>query len=201
MSLLPRITRGQRTPSAGWPRRFRRRQEHVTCEGRGSAVVEPGIPHGMTILDDLRLFAEAGQRLREAGLLRSNNLVGDVGEWIASRYYGVPLAKTRTQGYDLITNDDKRVQVKTLRDGNDGRRSEAGRVLGPCDIVLLIRLAPDYTPVVALEIPFSVVEEVFGTKPVRWSLRFAADPRIRTVPGNQLSIEASDIPESSAPAD
>lgn len=145
--------------------------------------------HGrVSVLDDLRLFAEAGNRLKDAGLLRSNNLVGDVGEWIAARYYDVPLAPTRTQGYDLVTADHRRVQVKTLRDGNDGRRSEAGRCLGPCDLVLLIRLAPDYSPVEALEVPFEVIQEVYGTKPVRWSLRFASDPRVTVIPGDRLSV-------------
>lgn len=84
-----------------------------------------------SIADDLRAFAATSDRLRAAGLLRSNSLVGDVGEWIAARHYGVPLAKTRTQGYDLVIADGRCVQVKTLKDGNDGRRSEAGARLGP----------------------------------------------------------------------
>lgn len=146
------------------------------------------MPGMSAILDDLRAFHEAGQRLKDAGLLRSNNLVGDVGEWIAARYYGVPLAKTRTTGYDLVTRDRLRVQVKTLRDGNDGRRTEAGRVLGPCDLVMLIRLAPEYTPIEALEVRFDVIQEVYGTKPVRWSRRFTADPRVTIIPGDRLSI-------------
>lgn len=165
----------------------RRRTWWHRAEAR--TVISPGDdPRVRSILEDLRLFDEAGQRLKDAGLLRSNNLVGDVGEWIAARYYGVELAKTRTTGYDLITRDGRRVQVKTLRDGNDGRRTEAGRVLGPCDLVLLIRLAPDYTPVEALEFPFDVVRETYGSKPVRWSLRFAADPRVTTIPGDRLSV-------------
>jgi hypothetical protein len=141
-----------------------------------------------SIVDDLRAFAAASDRLRTAGLLRSNNLVGDVGEWIAARYYGVPLAKTRTQGYDLTTADGWRVQVKALRDGNDGRRSEAGRVLGPCDKLLMIRLAPDFTPLAAIEVDFSVVQEIFGDKPVRWSLTFASDPRVRHIDPSLLRI-------------
>lgn len=148
----------------------------------------PSVPGSRSVLEDLQLFAEAGERLRAAGLLRSNSLVGDVGEWIAARYYGVQLAQTRTQGYDLITSDGRRVQVKTLKDGNDGRRTEAGQVLGPCDTVMLIRLAPSYVPVEALEFPFTVVLDVYGTKPVRWSRRFAADPRVRTILAEDLNL-------------
>lgn len=141
-----------------------------------------------SIADDLRAFAATSDRLRAAGLLRSNSLVGDVGEWIAARHYGVPLAKTRTQGYDLVIADGRCVQVKTLKDGNDGRRSEAGRVLGPCDMLLMIRLAPDFTPLAAIEVDFSVVKEVFGGEPVRWSLAFAKDPRVRHIDPRLLSI-------------
>jgi hypothetical protein len=141
-----------------------------------------------SIKDDLQLFAQAGERLKAAGLLRTNNLVGDVGEWIAARYYGVQLARTVTRGYDLTTQDGRRVQVKTLKDGNDGRRVEAGTVLGPCDLVLLIRLAPDYAPLEAIEVDFDVVQEVFGAGPVRWSEKFAADPRVRSIQASDLSI-------------
>jgi hypothetical protein len=145
-------------------------------------------PKGPTIVDDLRAFAATSDRLRAAGLLRSNNLVGDVGEWIASRYYGVPLAKTRTQGYDLVTASGLCVQVKTLKDGNDGRRIEAGRVLGPCDMLMMIRLSPDFTPLAAVETDFEVVREAFGDRPVRWSLAFAKDPRVRHIDPSRLSI-------------
>lgn len=127
-------------------------------------------------------------RLKATGLLRTNSLVGDVGEWVAARYYGVELADTVTRGYDLTIADGRRVQVKTLKDGNDGRRTEAGRVLGPCDVLLIIRLALDYTPLEAIEVDFAVVKEVFGTRPVRWSRKFAADPRVQTIPGSELSV-------------
>src|SRR5205823_441630 len=102
---------------------------------------------------------------------------------------GVSLADTRTVGYDLVTHDNQRVQVKTLKDGSRGRRYEVGRVRGPCDLLFMLRLARDYTPLAAIVIPFGVVEEVFGAGPVRWSLRFAADPRITTIEGEQLAFE------------
>lgn len=158
----------------------------------GDDIIEARL-HGrgtmtQSIKDDLQLFAEAGARLKAAGVLRTNSLVGDVGEWVAARYYGVKLANTVTRGFDLITADGRRVQVKTLRDGNDGRRTEAGRVLGPCDLLLIVRLAPDYTPLGAIEVDLQVVQEVFGAGPVRWSRRFAADPRVRTIPGSALSV-------------
>lgn len=141
-----------------------------------------------SISEDLQAFAAASERLRARGLLRTNSLVGDVGEWVAAKYYGVKLAPTITRGYDLIALDGRRVQVKTLRDGNDGRRYEAGKVLGPCDALLMIRLAPDYTPVGGLEVDFEVIQEVFGERPVRWSLKFAADLRVRTIPADELSL-------------
>jgi hypothetical protein len=52
----------------------------------------------------------------------------------------------------------------------------------------VIRLAPDYTPLEAIEVDFDLVDEVFGRRPVRWSRKFAADPRVRSIPGSKLSI-------------
>jgi len=56
------------------------------------------------------------------GVVRSRVLVGDLGEQIAARYYGVELAPVFTPGYDLVDHHGRRVQVKTLR----GRRLDRG---------------------------------------------------------------------------
>src|SRR5215217_866121 len=52
--------------------------------------------------------------LRALGALRSRGLVADLGERLAAEYYGVPLAPPSTPGYDLITRDGRKIQVRTL---------------------------------------------------------------------------------------
>ena len=72
-------------------------------------------PPTLGIKDDLKALAGAQERLRAAGVLRTNNLVGDTGEWIAARFYGVELAPPRTQGYDLVTKGGLRVRLSPQR--------------------------------------------------------------------------------------
>lgn len=51
--------------------------------------------------------------LRDAGLARTDNLVGELGERLAFQAYGGVLASTSARDIDLIGADGRRVQVKT----------------------------------------------------------------------------------------
>ena len=98
------------------------------------------------------------------GAVRSHVLVGDLGEQIAARYYGVELAQAFTPGYDLVDRAGRRVQVKTLRATPTRPRTIIGEIRQPCDVVLAIRLDFDYTPTEALEIPVAVAAAHIGKK-------------------------------------
>jgi hypothetical protein len=88
----------------------------------------------VTELDDAMVRLHAPERERRAAIdelirlraIRSHVLVGDLGELIAARYYGVPLPSPFTPGYDLVDREGNRVQVKTLRatPTRPGRSSE-----------------------------------------------------------------------------
>jgi hypothetical protein len=75
------------------------------------------------IAQAMRQLRGAERQRREAidaliglGVVRSKRLVADLGEEIASRFYGVPLASNANEpGYDLVTKDGRRVQVRALR--------------------------------------------------------------------------------------
>lgn len=121
------------------------------------------------------------------GVIRSRVLVGDLGEVIAANFYGVDLAPVLTPGYDLVTLDGKRVQVKAMR-GNGGKRTIVSRQPLPeaCDLLLAIRLADDYSPLEAIEVPREVAVAHFEGRGVHWTKRFAADPGVRRIPGAAL---------------
>lgn len=121
------------------------------------------------------------------GAVRSHVLVGDLGEQIAARYYGVALAPAFTPGYDLLDRDHRRVQVKTLRATPTAPRTIIGEVKRPCDVVLAIRLNFDYTPTEALEIPVEVAETYVGKNgKLSWTRTLADDERV-------LRIAAADL--------
>jgi hypothetical protein len=123
------------------------------------------------------------------GFVRSKVFVGDLGELIAARYYGVDLAPLFTEGYDLVSPDGRRVQVKALR-GDNGKRTIVARTPLPetCDTLFAIRLYDDYTPREAIEADRVVCLEHFGARGVHWTKRFAADPRVTLIPGERLRL-------------
>ncbi|GAA1215988.1 DUF6998 domain-containing protein [Rhodoglobus aureus] len=50
---------------------------------------------------------------RSAGIARTDNLVGELGEYLALQVYGGELAVTSARDIDLIAADYRRIQVKT----------------------------------------------------------------------------------------
>jgi hypothetical protein len=51
--------------------------------------------------------------LKHRHVVRSGNLVGDFGEYLAAALYGVVLSRKGEAGFDLIDKEGRRVQVKT----------------------------------------------------------------------------------------
>jgi hypothetical protein len=125
------------------------------------------------------------EELKRLGVVRSQVFVGDLGERLAARFYGVELAPPSTRGYDLIDRQGRRVQVRALH--GSPPRTIIGAITRPCDIVLAIRLDVDYSPTEALEIPVDVAEEYTGKNgKVSWTLRLANDGRVRHITGAEL---------------
>ena len=133
--------------------------------------------------------AAAIEDLVALGFIRSKVLVGNLGELIAARYYGVELAPVFTEGYDLIRPDGARVQVKALR-GDNGKRTIVAQKPLPetCDVLFAVRLYDDYTPREAIEVSRAVCVQHFGDRGVHWTKAFAADPRVTQIPGEQLRL-------------
>lgn len=121
------------------------------------------------------------------GAVRSHVLVGDLGEQIAARFYGVDLAPAFTPGYDLVDREGRRVQVKTLRATPTRPRTIIGEVKHPCDVVLAIRLDFDYTPTEAVEMPVEVAGAYVGKNgKLSWTRALVEDDRVRHISASEL---------------
>jgi hypothetical protein len=96
------------------------------------------------------------------------------------------LVPPSTPGYDLVTREGKRVQVKTLRCTPENLRGSIGVLREPCDLLVALRLNDDFTPLKAMEIPREVVEQYFGQGRVGWQKRLAAGSRVRVITGEAL---------------
>lgn len=63
----------------------------------------------------LQLLSRVLRDLRDRGLIRSENIVGDIGEALAATHFGVTLETGSNRHYDLETRNGVKVQVKTRR--------------------------------------------------------------------------------------
>jgi len=67
------------------------------------------------------------------------NLLGDYGEFIAHEKYGLRKAPSGADGYDALTKDDKKVQVKT------NHSSSTVGFRGKADLMLVLKVESDGT--------------------------------------------------------
>jgi hypothetical protein len=119
--------------------------------------------------------------------IRSKGVVADYGEALAARYYGVELAPPSTPGYDLITEDGRKVQVRTLRSTPGNWRSSMGLMKEPYEALLAIRLDQDFGALGAFEVPRRILEQHYppGTR-TSLTKRLESDPGV-------TQIEPSDL--------
>jgi len=101
--------------------------------------------------------------------IRGRGMVGALGEWIAARYYDVELAPVNNRGYDLITKDSRRVQVRTIRSTPENHRYVLGKMREPYDVLLAIRFDQDFVVTDALEADHDAIENAFDDRSVTWS--------------------------------
>ncbi len=103
------------------------------------------------MLEHLRAYVEAEAALREVGVLRSRNLVGDVAEWIACDELGLTQATASQKGHDAIDAQGRRVQIKGVRLPN--RQLGALRELdeNPFDRLVIVVLANDMQSHIMIE--------------------------------------------------
>jgi hypothetical protein len=70
----------------------------------------------MKIRSELKLIADALKSLKDDGIIRTKNLVGDLGEYYCSQLFKLTLNNNVVEmGFDAKDNDEKRVEIKTRR--------------------------------------------------------------------------------------
>jgi hypothetical protein len=140
-----------------------------------------------------RARREAIDELIALGVVRSRRLVADIGEELAARYYGVELASNaNTPGYDLVTRDGRRVQVRTLRSEPHRERTIMGVMKEPYDVLFAVKLSVDYEPLRAIEVPRAVLERHYphGAR-TSWTKRLESDPEVERISLDRLIPRAS----------
>jgi hypothetical protein len=72
-------------------------------------------------IPELKTITDCFKSLKEKGIIRSNNLVGDLGEYYCKQNFGITLSESKVQkGYDGVDEKGKTVQIKTRKTPNGG---------------------------------------------------------------------------------
>jgi hypothetical protein len=124
----------------------------------------------MKIIPELKCISDSLKSLKNDGIIRTKNLVGDLGEYYCSQLFNLTLNKNVVEtGYDAIDNDDKKVEIKTRRTP-EGRAKVIFRSFN-FDYCLYIELNEYFEPVTVLKIlPSEIIKNV-DSKGDRLSVR------------------------------
>lgn len=69
----------------------------------------------LEIRPELKLIAESLKTLKDDGIIRTKNLVGDLGEYYCEQILNIKLCKIVEKGFDGFDQDNKKVEIKTRR--------------------------------------------------------------------------------------
>ncbi|TXI67000.1 MAG: hypothetical protein E6Q46_03940 [Flavobacterium sp.] len=105
----------------------------------------------MIELPELKIIAEALRSLRAKNIIRTKNLVGDLGEYYCKEKIGLKLEENAVnKGFDAIDTDGLKVEIKTRRT-TEGRSKVIFRSFD-FDYCLYVELNENYAPIEILKI-------------------------------------------------
>ena len=112
----------------------------------------------LSIQDLIRLYSQVVSELKQRNVIRSKNIVGDLGENLAIEFYnstpGLPTlqaAPASTQNIDAISKNGERYSIKTTTSKTTGvfyglppNGSSEGELLPKFEYVIVVRMNADY---------------------------------------------------------
>jgi hypothetical protein len=110
-------------------------------------MLEADAMDGMTVRDLLATHEAVLTALRSMGVVRTSDApAGQYAEWLALQTFGGALEENSTKGHDLVTGEDRRMQVKcrVLRTGHAGERQLSPFRSCDFDDALIILFDPTY---------------------------------------------------------
>ena len=120
--------------------------------------------NNLEIIELLRLQASITNELKRRKVVRTqNNPLGDYTEWLVSKAFNLQLAQNSKSGYDGITNDGLKIQIKGRRitPSNNSRQLSAIRKYDDNDFDELAAVIYDenFNILEAVLIPHDVIGE------------------------------------------
>lgn len=155
--------------------------------------------------DLLRLQSEVIAELRTRGVLRTmNNPVGDYAEWLVASALGLILAKNSAAGYDAVSVDGKKFQIKARRANPTNKSRQLGVIRnldkGDFDELIAVIFSESYEVVEAVSIPHAVIFDYSAHRShvnghvLNLRGKLLTDGRVRDI-RNELNREISQQPQ------
>jgi len=115
----------------------------------------------------LRLYTKIIQTLEARDVVRTQNQpIGDYTEWLISKIYNYKLVTNSKVGYDAISKEGKKVQIKASRivNSSDPKQLSAIRNLDKkeFDVLIAIIYNKNCDIIEALNIPHEIIKEYAG---------------------------------------
>jgi hypothetical protein len=127
---------------------------------KGRAVMALG---DLAVPELLQLYTQVLGELRNQGVLRTKNVLGDYTEWLVAEKLGLTLSGNSTAGYDAVDNEGYRYQIKGRQPTPENPSTQLGalRSLDRQDFDFLIGVLfnADFTPRLVIKAPHAVVVE------------------------------------------
>ncbi len=102
----------------------------------------------------LKEFADRNDELLALGITRTDSFTGEIGEFIASRYFNLSLANRSTKAYDAICSQGYKYQIKSkVISNNDFNYRISGLKCQEFDYLVIVYLDKYYIPLTILKIP------------------------------------------------
>ena len=154
----------------------------------GSLVVTYD-PEGRSTPQLLADWAAIMRELRGRDVVRTNNNpVGDIAEAIVAAHFGGERGGFSQAGWDVLTPDGERIQVKSMRTTMTTKRRNVSPIRdSDYDSVVIVIFDEDFRVLEGLKIPRAVVEELFAVRPylngrvILVSKALRDDPRVERV--------------------
>ncbi len=139
----------------------------------------------MTQFPELKIIAEALKSLKDKKIIRTKNLVGDLGEYYCKEIFDLTLEKNAVnKGFDAIDEDGKKVEIKTRRTP-DGKSKVIFRSFD-FDYCYYVELDEFYQPIKILKIDVNMIKENLEKNYNRLSV--SKIKKIETVKVYQINI-------------
>lgn len=123
----------------------------------------------LKIRPELKVIADSLKALKEDGIIRTKNLVGDLGEYYCQELLDITLNKNTVEtGYDGLDKEDNKVEIKTRRQPSN----RAKVIFRSFDFhyCLFVELNEYFEPIEILKIDVSELLENLDTKGDRLSV-------------------------------